>query len=66
MKTGAPQVKKLVPILFLIHAAELHNVVENLEFVFYCFTVDALVCFTFEEMTQAKNKLGIISNIINV
>ena len=65
MKTGAPQGSLLGPILFLIYKIELHYVLESLGVFYHCNADDTHIYFTFEGITEAENKLCVISNKVD-
>ena len=54
----------LDPILFVIYKIELHYVLESLVVFYHCYADDTQIYLTFESMSEAENKLGVI--FINV
>ena len=65
MKTGVLQGSILGPILFLIYTIELHYVLESLGVSYHCYADDTQIYFTFESITEAENKLGVIFNKVD-
>ena len=65
MKTGYPQGIILGPISFLVYKVEFHCVLEGLEVSYHCYADDIQIYLTFEGITEAEIKLGVIFNKID-
>ena len=53
------------PILLLIFTIELHYVLESVGVFYHCFAADPQNYFTFESITEAESKHGVIFNKVD-
>ena len=51
--------------LFFIYTIELHYILESLGVSYHCYADDTQIYFTFESISEAENKLGVIVNKVD-